>query len=77
MDGKGLPSQGAANLTDRIWTIADVNSEKTPDGKKSVVKQLIWTGVQNMRNMPAWKDRLSPTDIKVLAVYVHQLGGGQ
>jgi cytochrome c oxidase cbb3-type subunit 3 len=33
--------------------------------------------VQNIRKMPGWKDRLSATDIKLLAVYVHQLGGGQ
>jgi len=34
-------------------------------------------GVNNTRIMPAWKDRLSPTDIKLLAVYVHQLGGAK
>jgi cytochrome c oxidase cbb3-type subunit 3 len=77
MDGKGLQSQGAANLTDTIWTIADVNGQDTLDGKRTVVKNLIWNGVQNMRNMPAWKGRLQPNEIKVLAVYVHQLGGGQ
>ncbi|MCP5424116.1 MAG: cytochrome-c oxidase, cbb3-type subunit III [Gammaproteobacteria bacterium] len=77
MDGKGLPSQGAANLTDKIWTIADVDGQKTLEEKKAVVKKLIFNGVQNMRKMPTWKGRLSPTEIKVLAVYVHQLGGGQ
>jgi len=77
MDGKGLQSQGSANLTDKIWTIANVPGQKTLEDKKSVVKNLIWDGVQNVRIMPAWKDRLSPTDIKLLAVYVHQLGGGQ
>lgn len=28
-------------------------------------------------SMPAWKDRLDPATIKMLAVYVHQLGGGE
>jgi cytochrome c oxidase cbb3-type subunit 3 len=77
MDGKGLPSQGAANLTDKIWTIANVPAQKTHDQRKDVVKNLIWNGVLNIRNMPGWQDRLSPIDIKLLAVYVHQLGGGE
>lgn len=76
-DGKGLPSQGAANLTDKIWTIADVPAQKSLEDKKAVVRNVIYNGVQNTRLMPAWKGRLSPTDIKLLAVYVHQLGGGQ
>jgi len=29
------------------------------------------------RQMPAWKDRLSDTEIKILTFYVHELGGGQ
>ncbi|MBX6368221.1 MAG: cytochrome-c oxidase, cbb3-type subunit III [Rhodospirillales bacterium] len=28
-------------------------------------------------SMPSWKDRLDPATIKMLAVYVHQLGGGE
>jgi len=27
--------------------------------------------------MPAWGERLSPEQIKVLTVYVHELGGGK
>ncbi len=76
-DGKGIPSQGAANLTDRIWAIADVPDQKTLQDKKAVLKTFITHGVNNTRVMPAWKDRLSPTDIKLLAVYVHQLGGAK
>jgi cytochrome c oxidase cbb3-type subunit 3 len=68
---------GAANLTDKIWAIANVPGQGTPEAKKAVVKTFIGSGVQNIRKMPGWKDRLSPTDIKLLAVYVHQLGGGQ
>ncbi|MDQ2694206.1 MAG: cytochrome-c oxidase, cbb3-type subunit III [Pseudomonadota bacterium] len=76
-DARGLDSQGAANLTDQIWTLADVPGQETPEQKKAVVKNVIWNGVLNIRKMPAWQDRLSPTEIKLLAVYVHQLGGGQ
>ena len=76
-DAKGLQSQGAANLTDQIWTVANVPAQETLEGKKAVVKNLIYNGVQNIRVMPAWQDRLAPGDIKLLSVYVHQLGGGQ
>jgi len=76
-DAKGLPSQGSANLTDKIWAIADVPAQKTVADKKAVLKNFISAGVNNTRVMPAWKDRLSPTDIKLLAVYVRQLGGAK
>ncbi len=77
MDGKGIQSQGSANLTDKIWTVANVPEADTLEAKRGAVKNVIWNGVMNIRNMPAWHERLSPTDIKLLAVYVHQLGGGQ
>ena len=76
-DAKGVQSQGAANLTDRIWTVVDLPALKTPQDKKTALKNLITTGVNNTRIMPAWKDRLSPTDVKLLAVYVRQLGGAK
>lgn len=76
-DAKGVQSQGAANLTDKIWAIADVPAQKTLQDKKAALKNLISAGVNNTRVMPAWKDRLSPTDIKLLAVYVRQLGGAK
>jgi cytochrome c oxidase cbb3-type subunit 3 len=75
-DAKGVPSQGAANLTDKIWAIANVPTQKTLEDKKAVIKAFVAKGVNNTRLMPAWKDRLSPTDVKLLAVYVHQLAGG-
>lgn len=76
-DAKGVQSQGAANLTDKIWAIADVPAQKTLQDKKAALKNLISAGVNNTRVMPAWKDRLSPTDIKLLAIYVRQLGGAK
>ncbi len=98
-DGKGLVSQGSANLTDQIWTIAKVPEARNPEARVAVVKRLVTNGVMNIRNMPAWREtalaevalsdgtmasttngaqnRLSDEEIKILAVYVHQLGGGQ
>jgi cytochrome c oxidase cbb3-type subunit 3 len=76
-DGKGIPSQGAANLTDKIWAIVNVPTLKTAQEKQAALKTFITNGVNNNRVMPGWKDRLSSTDIKLLAVYVHQLGGAQ
>jgi len=71
----GLKSQGAANLTDQIWTIVDVNGAADLEGKMALVKQVISNGVE--RRMPHWSERLTPAQIKLLTVYVHELGGGQ
>jgi cytochrome c oxidase cbb3-type subunit 3 len=73
--GIGLKSQGAANLTDQIWTVADINGAAGIDAKKALVKQIISNGVQ--REMPGWTGRLNAAQIKLLTVYVHELGGGQ
>lgn len=71
--GTGLKSQGAANLTDQIWTFADVPAATSVEAKKKAIEQVIVNGVQ--RRMPHWSERLSPTQIKLLTVYVHELGG--
>lgn len=73
--GVGRLSLGSANLTDKIWTIANVPAQTTLEAKKAVIKQVIANGVD--RKMPAWKDRLSDTDIKILTFYVHEMGGGK
>ncbi len=73
--GTGLKSQGAANLTDAIWTVADVLDAETPGAALDRVRNIVRNGVH--RQMPAWKSRLSPAQIKLLTVYVHELGGGQ
>ena len=65
---------GSANLTDKIWTIADVSGVDTLDAKKASIMAVVINGKK--RQMPAWKDRLSETEIKMLTFYVHQLGGG-
>lgn len=76
-EGTGLKSQGAANLTDAIWTIADVPGQDTKEDQKQVIADLIYGGVMGNRVMPGWKQRLSDDDIKLLSIYVHQLGGGE
>lgn len=74
-DATGLKSQGAANLTDKIWTIVDVSAEHEYQGKLSLVKNVIRNGVE--RKMPAWNGRLTDEQNKMLTVFIHQLGGGQ
>lgn len=73
--GTGLKSQGAANLTDSIWTVAKVPDAQTYEGQLAAVKQVIHNGIQ--RQMPAWEGRLSDGEIKILTAYVYSLGGGQ
>ena len=74
-DAKGQTFMGSANLTDKIWTIADVPGAETTADKKSAVMQVVANG--KSRVMPAWKGRLSDTEIKILTFYVHQLGSGK
>ncbi len=74
-NAKGITAMGSANLTDKIWTIADVTAVDTQDAKKAAVMDVVKNG--KTRQMPAWKDRLSATEIKMLTFYVHQLGGGK
>ena len=74
-EGTGLRSQGAANLTDNVWTVANVPAAADDAERLTMVKKVIRDGV--VRQMPGWKDRLSEEQIRLLTVYVHQLGGGQ
>lgn len=63
-DGKGLQDLGAPDLTDAHWIYGgDVNA--------------VFSSVQNGRvgHMPSWEGRLSPTEIKLLALYVGALPG--
>lgn len=65
-DGTGDRSQGAPNLTDAIWLYGgDVDT--------------LTNTVTNARFgvMPTWQARLSEADIRAVATYVHQLGGGE
>ena len=62
MKGEGNPSLGAPNLTDSIWLYG---------GTPQAVAETIRGGRSG--TMPAWRGRLSGTDIRVLAAYVHSL----
>ncbi len=64
--GKGNRELGAPNLTDKVWLYGS--------DRKSVIQT-----VAQSRNgvMPAWAGRLDDATIKMLAVYVHALGGGE
>ena len=75
-DAKGRKDMGAPNLTDNIWLWADVPAASAGEGKVAAIRTVIANGL-NRGVMPAWAGRLSPEQIKVLTVYVHELGGGQ
>jgi cytochrome c oxidase cbb3-type subunit 3 len=64
--GKGSIEMGAPNLTDGIWLYGD---------RKSDILETIRTGRGGV--MPSWDGKLDPATIKMLAIYVHSLGGGK
>ncbi len=64
--GKGNPEVGAKDLTNGIWLYG---------GDKASIVRMIWFSRTN--SMPAWTDRFDAATLKILAVYVHALGGGQ
>ncbi|MFN3748900.1 MAG: cytochrome-c oxidase, cbb3-type subunit III [Sphingorhabdus sp.] len=65
-DGKGLREFGAPNLTDNIWLYGS---------DKATLTQTIKQSRQGV--MPRWNDKLDAVTIKMLAAYVHSLGGGE
>ena len=65
-EGKGDRDQGAPNLTDAIWLYG---------GDKETLLETVTYARFGV--MPAWADRLSESDIRAVATYVHQLGGGE
>jgi len=65
-DGKGDRDQGAPNLTDAIWLYG---------GDKDTIRESV--NFARFGVMPTWAARLSESDIRAVATYVHQLGGGE
>ena len=65
-DGKGLRQFGAPNLADAIWLFG---------GSRDAVVASVTTAHAGV--MPAWGQRLDAVTIKMLAAYVHSLGGGE
>ena len=70
--GVGMKALGSANLTDKIWTQANVPGAKDLAGKVKEVETVIAGGIK--RQMPAFGGRLSNDEIKVLVAYVKLLG---
>ncbi len=67
----GMKALGSANLTDKIWTQANVPGAKDLAGKLQAVKTVVSNGIQ--REMPTWESRLSNEEIKVLVAYIKLL----
>lgn len=62
-NAKGNPDVGAPNLTDSQWIYG---------GSLQSIIDTIHGGRQG--HMPTWDERLSPSEIKILALYVNALG---
>jgi len=65
-NGRGLRQFGAPDLADAIWLYGGTRDD--------IVRQIT---SPRMGVMPAWSGRLDPVTIKMLAAYVHSLGGGE
>lgn len=64
--GTGSRALGAPNLTDGIWLYG---------GDRDALTQTVTNSRYGV--MPSWGHRLDPVTIKMLAAYVHSLGGGE
>ena len=75
-NARGRQDIGSANLTDKVWLWADVPGKETDAAKIDALRKVIAGGL-NKGVMPAWDGRLKPEQIRVLTLYVHELGGGK
>jgi cytochrome c oxidase cbb3-type subunit 3 len=64
--GQGSRDFGAPNLTDKIWLYG---------GDRDTLTETVTNARYGI--MPAWGQKLDPVTLKMLAVYVHSLGGGE
>ena len=64
--GKGNREVGAPNLTDAIWLYG---------GDADTIHESVWNSRHGV--MPRWDDKLDKATIRMLAAYVHSLGGGE
>jgi cytochrome c oxidase cbb3-type subunit 3 len=64
-NARGNQDLGAPNLTDTHWIYG---------GDLSQIVETVHGGRQG--HMPTWDERLTDTQIKILALYVHDLGAG-
>lgn len=64
--GEGNRSVGAPRLNDAIWLYG---------GSRAAITQTVTNARYGV--MPSWGNRLDPVTLKMLATYVHSLGGGE
>jgi len=64
--GKGMRQFGAPDLSDAIWLYG---------GSHDAIGRSLTNAHAGV--MPAWTGKLDPVTIKMLAAYVHSLGGGE
>ena len=65
-NGEGGRQVGAPRLNDAIWLYG---------GDRAALTETVTNARAGV--MPAWQQRLDPVTIKMLAAYVHSLGGGE
>lgn len=65
-DGRGVRQFGGPNLADSIWLYG---------GSREALTRTVTNARYGV--MPAWGTRLDPVTVKMLAAYVHSLGGGE
>jgi len=65
-EGKGNQEMGAPNLADGLWLYGG--------DRDSVYRSIFYA---RNGSMPAWSGRLDEATMKMLAIYVHALGGGR
>lgn len=64
--GRGNPEIGAPALNDTIWLYS---------GDRATIRAMVTA--PRLGSMPAWEGRLDEATIRMLAFYVHGLGGGK
>lgn len=67
VDGTGNPALGAPNLTDGVFT----------HGADTEAHVIDMVNKGKTAEMPSWKHKFSPEQLRVLTAYVWGLGGGQ
>lgn len=65
-NGEGIVELGAPNLSNNIWLYG---------GTREAILESVTYARYGI--MPNWKDRLTEAQMRKVALYVHQLGGGQ
>ena len=65
-NGEGSRAVGAPKLNDAIWLYG---------GDRATITETVTNARYGV--MPAWGSRLDPVTVKMLAAYVHSLGGGE